>query len=89
MVDAVQLVWVKSQFLGEIKGLPEVRELRTVNMADKSFYRVMFSGAGVYSRRVRELFSRYPDLTVTLPHKNSEMTGTVWVCFSTESMDSA
>ena len=89
MIDAAQLAWAKNQILGEIKGLPEVKELRTVKMADRSYYRAMFSGEGAYSRRIREIFSRYPDLTVTLRPLSSEMIGTVWVRLSAETMDKA
>ena len=89
LFDTAQLAWAKSRILGEIKGLPEVKELRTVNMEGKSFYRVMFSGDGLYSRSIRELFSKYPDLIITLPPKNSAMTGTVWVRLSVENMNKA
>ena len=81
-IDAVKLAYVKSQNLRTIKQLAEVKEIYPVT----SYYRAIFS-MDLYSPRIREIFSEFPDLTVTLPPKNQAMAGSVWTHLATDGMD--
>ncbi|MFA6434636.1 MAG: hypothetical protein WCW52_08070 [Elusimicrobiales bacterium] len=85
MIDATKLAYVRSRDLREIKRLAEVKEVHTT-YSDRPSYSVFFS-KDLYAPRVREIFSAFPDLAITLRPENTAMTGSIWTHLSTENMN--